>query len=159
MTRTTQGALAITLACIAAPASAQYTPLFVIPVESASKVTLPAGTAARVRLTGTDTTLGAALGVKATDGAMAFEYIIDAYPQLQARRPRTWLEPTFVIDFDEPVFAEVAGRDEGSGRRSRNASHWLPSSIASSTRRVRAAGIWLPRSPDAAKETAPNMRC
>jgi len=107
MTRTTPGALAITLVCIAAPAFAQYTPLFVIPVESASNVTLPAGTAARVRLTGTDATLGAALGVKASDGAMAFEYIIDAYPQLESQVSRNWLEPTFVIDFDEPVFAEL----------------------------------------------------
>jgi len=107
MTRTTLGALAITLACLAAPALAQYTPLFVIPVDSAGNVTLPAGTAARVRLTGTDATLGTALGVKAPDDAMAFEYIIDAYPQLQSQVSRTWLEPTFVIDFDEPVFAEL----------------------------------------------------
>jgi hypothetical protein len=105
MTRSTLGALAITLACISTPGFAQYTPLFVIPVESASNVKLPAGTPARVRLTGTDSTLGTALGIQAPEGAPAFEYIIDAYPQLQARVGRTWLEPTFMIDFDEPVFA------------------------------------------------------
>ena len=114
MTRTTLGALAVTFASIAAPGFAQYTPLFVIPVESANLVKLPAGSAARVRLTGTDSTLGAALGIQAADGAMTFEYLIDAYPQLQARAKRSWLEPTFMIDFDEPVFAglQTAMKDQ-----------------------------------------------
>lgn len=105
MRRTTLGALAVTFACIAAPVFAQYTPLFVIPVESASNVTLPTGSAARVRLTGTDETVGAALGIKTTEGTTTFDYVIDAYPQLQSRGVRSWLEPTFLIDFDEPVFA------------------------------------------------------
>ena len=114
MKRTTRRALAVTFACIAAPVFAQYTPLFVIPVEAASNVTLPAGSAARVRLTGTDDTLGAALGIQASEGAMTFDYVIDAYPQLQSRVVRSWREPTFLIDFDEPVFAglQAAMKDQ-----------------------------------------------
>ena len=107
MMRAVTGALGFLLACMALPGPAEYTPLFVIPVVSTGDVKLPAGVPARVRLTGIDSTLGTALGVKLAEGATDFDYLIDVYPQLRSGAERTWLEPTFMIDFDEPVFINV----------------------------------------------------
>lgn len=48
--------------------------------------------------------LAEVLGVAApAPGATQLLYTIDAYPQLRATVARTWLEPTFMIDFDEPA--------------------------------------------------------
>ena len=51
--------------------------------------------------------LGGFLGIKVAAGSTTFEYVIDRYPQLESVASRTWLEPTFLIDFDEPVFATL----------------------------------------------------
>ena len=90
---------------LAAAAHAQMRPLYLIPVESATAMALPAGTPARVRLTGSSASpaLAELLGADAPADAATFEYVIDRYPQLATGAPRTWLEPTFVIDFQEPA--------------------------------------------------------
>ena len=110
--------VALAAALVAAGAGhAQTRPLYLIPVESAAAVALPAGEPARVRLTGYDGSLELAglLGVTVPAGATTFEYVIDRYPQLASSTPRTWLEPTFVIDFDEPAVALLAEEMEESG--------------------------------------------
>jgi transglutaminase-like putative cysteine protease len=107
--------VALVAALAAGAGHAQLRPLFVIPVDSASAVPLQAGGAARVRLTGAKGTpaLAELLGVTAPPGATSFEYVIDRYPQLETRTPRTWLEPTFVIDFEEPAVAALAAEIGG----------------------------------------------
>ncbi|HET7811093.1 MAG TPA: transglutaminase-like domain-containing protein [Steroidobacteraceae bacterium] len=83
-------------------------PLFLIPTEAPKGVTLTAQSPLHVMLTASDAPmLGALLGVKVPAGASSFEYIVDRYPQLESKNPRTWLEPTFLIDFDEPPFAAL----------------------------------------------------
>jgi hypothetical protein len=83
-------------------------PLFVIPVEVSAKEPVPADAPLRVSLTSHDAAaLAAKLGVNLAAGASSFEYVVGAYPQLEAAKKRTWLEPTFMIDFDEPVFKEL----------------------------------------------------
>jgi len=80
-------------------------PLFIIPTEAPKGLTLPTQAPARVRLTTTDApSLGALLGVKVPSGTTQFEYVVDRYPQIAAKVTRTWLEPTFLIDFNEPPF-------------------------------------------------------
>jgi transglutaminase-like putative cysteine protease len=94
-------------------------PLYVVPVDSASGVSLPDGEPALVRLTGSEATpaLAELLGVAAPAGATKFEYRIDRYPQLATRVPRTWLEPTFVIDFKEPAVASLTEEMEEYGEK------------------------------------------
>jgi transglutaminase-like putative cysteine protease len=88
--------------------AAPLAPLFVIPVEVSAKDPVPDDAPLRVNLTSHDAAaLATKLGVKLAAGASSFEYLIGAYPQLQASDKRTWLEPTFLIDFDEPVFKEL----------------------------------------------------
>lgn len=89
-------------------ARAQITPLFVIPTESLATEAVPEGSPIRVSLTAEDSAAVAnRLGVKAPAGGNRFEYVIGAYPQLKAGSERTWLEATFMIDFDQPEFAGV----------------------------------------------------
>jgi len=80
-------------------------PLFLIPTEAPKGLTIPAQAPVRVRLTTTDApSLGALLGLKVPPGTTQFEYVVDSYPQVKAKATRTWLEPTFLIDFNEPPF-------------------------------------------------------
>lgn len=80
-------------------------PLFLIPTEAPKGLTLPAEATVRVKLTTTDApSLGALLGVKVPAGTTQFEYTVDRYPQIEAKVTRTWLEATFLIDFNEPPF-------------------------------------------------------
>ena len=89
-------------------ARAQITPLFVIPTESLVADAIPEGSPLRVSLTAEDAAAVASrLGVTAPAGSNRFEYVIGTYPQLEAETERTWLEATFMIDFDQPEFAGV----------------------------------------------------
>jgi transglutaminase-like putative cysteine protease len=85
--------------------AAQIAPLYEIPTESQAAEAFAADIPARVRLiTSNPQGLAQALGVKVPSDAESFEYVIDKYAQLRGAESRTWLEPTFVIDFDEPAF-------------------------------------------------------
>jgi len=118
MRRVSSGAWILALACLAGPCRAQLTPLFVIPTQNAGGVTLPAGKPAHVRITSIDSAkLAAVLGAQAPADAPSFEYIIDAYPQLQSTAGRTWLEPTFMIDYDEPAFTKLEAEMKERGVR------------------------------------------
>ena len=93
--------------CIGRASDAQITPLFVIPTESAP-VAVAAGASLRVLLTASEPAkLADKLGVRAQAGATSFEYTIGAYPQIAGSADRTWLEATFVIDYDQPEFAPL----------------------------------------------------
>ena len=113
----------LALACLAAPCRGQLKPLFVIPTEDGGGVALPAGKPARVRITSVEATrLAETLGVQIPAGSASFDYIIDAYPQLPSRTERTWLEPTFMIDFDEPAFATLEAEMKERGVRNERAA-------------------------------------
>jgi len=100
--------IACTALFAARVAAAQITPLFVIPTESRLTEAIPDNSPLRVSLTSHDAaSLANKLGVKAVGSADSFEYIIGPYPQLSAANERTWLEATFMIDFDQPEFAGV----------------------------------------------------
>ena len=89
-------------------ARAQITPLFVIPTESRLTEAVPDNAPLRVALTTNDAaSLAGKLGVNAVADTDTFEYDIGVYPQLAADAGRTWLEATFMIDFDQPEFAGV----------------------------------------------------
>jgi transglutaminase-like putative cysteine protease len=82
--------------------------MFVIPTESVGEVTLPDDAAARVQLTALDAAqLAQLLGLQLPAGAESFEYVIHDYPQLEAAERNNWLEATFVIDHDQPVFSSL----------------------------------------------------
>lgn len=84
---------------------AQLAPLHNIPTENRSPEPLPRDRPARVRLSGPDmVSLAGVLGVSLPANQHSFEYVINQYPQLYADQSRTWLEPTFVIDYNEPEF-------------------------------------------------------
>jgi hypothetical protein len=88
-------------------ARAQLTPLFVIPTESQATEVIADTSPLRVSLVSEDAArLAARLGVTAAADTDNFEYVVGAYPQLTAAN-RTWLEATFMIDFDQPEFAGV----------------------------------------------------
>jgi transglutaminase-like putative cysteine protease len=108
---------ALLIGTLATAASAQTSPpLFLIPTEAPKGLTFPSQSPVHVVLTTTDAPmLGALLGVKVPIGASRFEYVVDHYPQLESKTPRTWLEPTFLIDFDEPPFAALKAEMQGLG--------------------------------------------
>jgi transglutaminase-like putative cysteine protease len=83
--------------------------LFSIPVEYAGTAPVPAGAPLRVVLHATDAArLSHLLGVPApAAGTASFEYTLGAYPALPSAPSRTWLEPTWVVDFDEPDVAAL----------------------------------------------------
>lgn len=84
------------------------TPLFIIPTEAPRGLVLPATGPVHVMITASDArSLGTLLGVKVPAGANRFEYVVDRYPQLVTHAQRTWLEATFLIDFDEPPFEKL----------------------------------------------------
>jgi hypothetical protein len=83
----------------------QLAPLHVIPTENRSVKPIAADGPVRVRLSSPDLpALAAVLEVKLPANQASFEYVIGQYPQLRGAGTRTWLEPTFVIDFNEPEF-------------------------------------------------------
>ncbi len=104
---------------VAGAVHAQARPLYSIPVESATAAATPASAPVRVRLTGSNASpaLAELLGASAAAGATTFEYIIDRYPQLVTRTARTWLEPTFVIDFEEPAVGLLKEEMEEFGEK------------------------------------------
>lgn len=83
--------------------------LFSIPVEFAGAAPLPSGAPLRVVLHATDVArLSHALGVAAPPpGTTTLEYTLGAYPVLPSPSSRTWLESTWVIDFEEPDVAAL----------------------------------------------------
>lgn len=94
-------------------AAADLTPLSVIPTESRATQPLPHGAPMRVQLQAADLPrLAAQLGVPAPDAGVAgLDYTVDAASGVRAvASGRTWLEPTFVIDYDDPRV--LALRDE-----------------------------------------------
>ncbi len=101
--------VAALLTLIAVAAHAQTAPpLFLIPTEAPKGVTFAAQSPVHVMLTTSDAAmLGALLGVKVPAGSSRFEYVVDQYPQLVSKTARTWLEATFLIDYDEPPFAAL----------------------------------------------------
>ena len=105
------GAAAIALVAgplVAAEDPVPLAPLHVIPTESQVTQPIPAGAPARVRISTADPQgLAAVLGVAAPDSQTTLDYLIDQYPQLRTSVARTWLEPTFVIDFNEEAFAPL----------------------------------------------------
>jgi transglutaminase-like putative cysteine protease len=110
MRRMLADALAIgAVLSVAQAAYAQMVPLFVIPTESRVTAAIPPSASARVELTLNDAAILAdRLGVSAPAGAESFEYVIAEYPQLKAADSgRTWLESTWLIDYNEPAFAAL----------------------------------------------------
>jgi transglutaminase-like putative cysteine protease len=86
------------------PAQPQLTPVFVIPTESRVAAPVPAGEPLALGLEGRD--LGAiarALRVPPPPaGASRLDYVLAGYPVAVTSLEQSWLEPSFVIDFDEP---------------------------------------------------------
>lgn len=81
------------------------TPLHVIATENQSTQPITRDGPVRVRLSSSDAqALAKVLGVSVSGSQTSFDYLIDKYPQLRGPATRTWLEPTFVIDFTEPEF-------------------------------------------------------
>jgi transglutaminase-like putative cysteine protease len=84
---------------------APLAPLHVIPTENLAKDPVPADGPVRIRLSSPNLPeLAAALHVKLPDGQTSFEYVLARYPQLEESTSRTWLESTFVIDYEEAAF-------------------------------------------------------
>jgi transglutaminase-like putative cysteine protease len=108
----------IVMATFAAPVGAQVSPLFVIPTESSANASISPSTPLRVLLTVHDPAkLAASLGINPPAGSGSFEYTVGAYPQVVGPANRTWLEPTFVIDFDQPEFAPLLAEMEKPGAK------------------------------------------
>jgi transglutaminase-like putative cysteine protease len=101
--------VAVSLVCLRALAAEEdvvrLAPLHVIPTENQSTRHIAADAPARVRLGSADPqALAKALGVSVAADQTSVEYVFGPYPQLRGPDTRTWLEPTFVIDFTEPAF-------------------------------------------------------
>jgi len=129
-----RGALASAMLAMSGLASGEdmvrLAPLHVIPTENQSTRPIPADGPARVRLSSSDPqALAAVLGVRLSADQSSFEYLIDQYPQLRSAEKRTWLEPTFVIDFNEPEFEPL--RKELAARGTKAARPQLVEYVAS----------------------------
>jgi hypothetical protein len=101
--------------------TAGLAPLHVIPTENRSTRPISPEGRARVRLSGPDLrALAKAFGVRVSARQTSFDYVIDQYPQVPGDETRTWLEPTFVIDYQEPEFEplrqELAARASPTSR-------------------------------------------
>ena len=99
-------ALATWALLTAGAAQAQLERLSQIPTETQG--TVADGAPARVRITSNDAPqLERVLGIDAPINDSSFEYTISVYPQIAVAEERTWLEPTFIVDFEEPVFKDL----------------------------------------------------
>jgi hypothetical protein len=105
-------AAGLLLTCLPAFADAQLTPVFVIPTESRVETSAAADAPLRVELHGRDlAALARALRVPAPEaGARHLDYTLREYPVAVTSLDHSWLEPSFVIDLDEP--AVVAMHEE-----------------------------------------------
>lgn len=104
---------------VAAEERVPLAPLHVIPTENQATVPIPADAPVRVRITTSDAqALATVLGVSLPAGQTSLDYLIDQYPQLRAGVERTWLEPTFVVDFNETAF-EPLRKDLSAEKKSR----------------------------------------
>ena len=80
-------------------------PLHIIATENRSAQPIPSDAPLRVRLYSSDAqALAKVLGVSVSGTQPSLDYLIARYPQLHGPETRTWLEPTFVVDFTEPEF-------------------------------------------------------
>jgi hypothetical protein len=89
---------------VGSSAMAQDAPLFAIPTETAATDAPAIGEGLKValysrNLAGLATLLGAATPAPTAE---RLEYTLAGYPQRPGSGSRTWLEPTFVVDYDEP---------------------------------------------------------
>jgi hypothetical protein len=102
--RTALGAVVVAMA-FAAPVRAQdAAALYVIPTTSEWNEPVPAGAPLRVRLKAANVpAVALALQVPPPAAGDSLVYVVDRYPQLPEAAGRTWLESTFVVDFNEPV--------------------------------------------------------
>ena len=102
---------------------AELVPIFVVPTESRVAAPVAAGETLRVELHGHDIgALARALGVADPGpGATHLDYTLRQYPGIATASERSWLEPTFVIDFDQPAVASLYDelRQSGAGPYSR----------------------------------------
>jgi transglutaminase-like putative cysteine protease len=63
----------------------------------------------RVRVASSDAAiLARTLGIDVAPGVTSFEYEMRDYPQLPSPPGHDFLAPTFMVDYDEPVFDELA---------------------------------------------------
>lgn len=113
---------AVSLMACGAPASGEefvrLAPLHVIPTESQATQRIAADAAARVRLSSPNPQeLAEALGVTLPAGQSSFEYVIGRYPQLRGSQSRSWLEATFVIDYNESEFEPLRKELEARGHK------------------------------------------
>jgi hypothetical protein len=84
-------------------AFAQGAPLFAVPTEGAPAAPVRPGEPLRVALYARELArLAEVLSAPApAAGAERLEYAVAEYPQIPADKSRTWLESTFVVDFEE----------------------------------------------------------
>lgn len=116
---------------LAPPASAEVTPLFVIPTETETTEAIPAGAPLRLRLEAVDAALLArTVGSSVKPDSKLIEITLAAYPQLRASIDRTWREATFVIDFDQPAFETLAVEMKSLG------AHPTPAQIVEYVNRI-----------------------
>lgn len=87
-----------------------------IPTASELKEPLAAGAPARVALYARDLpAVAEALGIATPDAAAErIEYITAPYPQLPSPASRSWLESTFVVDFEEAAAAGLRDKFIGA---------------------------------------------
>jgi transglutaminase-like putative cysteine protease len=111
-------ALLVGGACAAADGSAPLTPLHIIPTDNQTTEPIPVHAPIRVQLFGPDMpALAGVLGVQLPAGDAPLEYVMDRYPQLRTADTRSWLEATFVIDYDEPDFEPLRKELEARGSK------------------------------------------
>jgi len=98
------------LGCILCTTSfAQSGVLFAIPTESQSNQPLTPNAPWRIALEARDpAALARVLNVAApAANAKALSYTLESYPQISGNPARTWLESSFVIDYQEPDVAKL----------------------------------------------------
>jgi transglutaminase-like putative cysteine protease len=114
---------AFLLSGVAGPGHAQLAPIFVVPTESRVAAPVAAGEPLQLHLYGHDIgALARALRVaEPGPGATHLDYTLREYPGSAPASERSWLEPSFVIDFDQPAVASLYDelRQSGAGPYSR----------------------------------------
>lgn len=122
MQRTRAALAAATLIALSRLASGEertpLAPLHVIATEDQSARRIPANGPVRVRLSSAEPrALAEILGLTTIPDQTSFEYVIDQYPQLRSTATRNWLEPTFLIDFNEPEFEPLRTELDARGTK------------------------------------------